>query len=58
MEEKKNELDWCNYATESDVRNAAGGDASDFAKETDLASLKPEVDNIDVVKMETVPTDK
>ena len=40
------------------MRNAAGGDASDFAKETDLASLKPEVDNIDVVKMETVSTDK
>ena len=40
------------------MRNAAGVDAPDFAKETDLASLKSEVDNVDVVKMETVPTDK
>ena len=34
------ELDLSNYATKSDLKNATGGDTSDFAEKADLASLK------------------
>ena len=40
-----------NYATKSDLKNAAGFDTSDFAKKDDLASIKSNVDklNIDIL---------
>ena len=33
-----------NYATKSDLKNAAGFDTSDFAKKDDLASIKSNID--------------
>ena len=36
----KVKLDLSNYATKSDLENAAGVDSSDFANKVDLASLK------------------
>ena len=48
----KIELDLPNYATKFDLKNAAGVDASDFTKKADLASLRSEVDEVDVDKLE------
>ena len=36
----KVELDFSNYATKADLKNATGFDTSKFAKKVDLASLK------------------
>ena len=45
----KVELNLSNYATKSDLKNATGVDAtSDFAKKTELANLKSDVDNSDL----------
>ena len=49
-------LDLSNYATKTDLRNATGVDISKFAEEVDLASLKSEVDELDINKLEKVPT--
>ena len=38
------ELDLSNYATKSYLKNAVGVDTSQFAKNTDLASLKTALD--------------
>ena len=51
------ELDFSNYATKSDLKNAAANDTSKFAKETDLASLKSNIDNLDIDKLKTVSID-
>ena len=48
----KIELDLPNYATKFDLKNAAGVDTSDFTKKADLASLRSEVDEVDVDKLE------
>ena len=52
----KVELDLSNYATKSDLKNATEVDASDFAKSTDLAHLKYDVDKLDTVKLKNVPS--
>ena len=39
------ELDLSNYATKSELKNAAGNNTSDFAKKANLTSLKSDVDN-------------
>ena len=44
-----------NYVTEADLKNATGIDTSKLATKSDLASLKAEVDKIDVDKLKTVP---
>ena len=44
------------YATKSDLKNATGVDTSSFAKGTDLASLKSNVDKVDIEKLKNVPT--
>ena len=44
------------YATKSDLKNATGVDTSPFAKGTDLASLKSNVDKVDIEKLKNVPT--
>ena len=49
-------LDLSNYATKTDLKNATGVDISKFAKKVDLASLKSEVDELDIDKLEKVPT--
>ena len=48
----KIELDLPNYATKFDLKNAAGVDKSDFTKKADLASLRSEVDEVDVDELE------
>ena len=52
----KVELDLSNYATKSDLQNATGVDTSNFAIKTDLASLKSDVDNLDIDKLKNVPS--
>ena len=47
----KVELDSSNFATKSDLKNAAGVETSDFAKMADLASLKSYIG-----KLEKVPS--
>ena len=46
-----------NYATKSDVKNEIGFDKLDFAKNADLASLRSDVDELDIDKLKTVSTD-
>ena len=52
----KVQLNPSNYATKADLRNAAGADTSKIAKTVDLASLKSEVDKLDIDRLEKVPT--
>ena len=52
----KVELDSSNYATKTDLKNATGFDTSSFAKKVDLASLKSNVDKLDIDKLKNVPT--
>ena len=51
------EVDLSNYATKTDVKNATRSDISKLALKSNLASLKAEVDKIDVSKSKTVPVD-
>ena len=51
------ELDLNSYATKTDLKNATHIDVSNFAPKSNLASLKSEVDKIDVDKSKTVPVD-
>ena len=53
----KVELDLSNYATKTDLKNVTHVDVSSFASKTNIASLKTEVDKIDVDKLKTVPVD-
>ena len=46
-----------NYATKADLENAAGIDTSKLAPKSDLASLKGEVDKLDIDKLVSVPVD-
>ena len=46
------ELDLSNYATKSDLKNATGVDTSDFTKITDIASLKSDIDKLNINKLE------
>ena len=39
------------YGTKADLKNATGVDTSDFAKKTDLANLKSDVDKLDIDKL-------
>ena len=48
----KVELDLPNYATKTDLRNATAVETSRFAEKVDLASLKREVDQLDIDKLE------
>ena len=49
------ELDLSNNATKADLKKATGVDTSDFAREADLASLKLDVDKLDIDNLRTVP---
>ena len=53
----KVELDLSNYATKADLKNATGVDTFEFAKKVDLASLKSEIDKLDIGKLETTSVD-
>ena len=48
------ELDLSNCATKADLKNATRVDKSDFTKKTDLASLKSDVDKLDIDKLKNV----
>ena len=50
-------IDLSNYATKADLKNAAGVDTSKLAAKSDLASLKAEVDKLDVDKSKTINDD-
>ena len=52
----KVELDLSNYATKADSKNATGVDTSKFAQKVDLASLKSNVDKLDIDELKNVPT--
>ena len=53
----KAELDLSSYATKTDFKKGTHVHVSSFASKTNLASLKTEVDKIDVDKLKTVPGD-
>ena len=48
-------VDLSNYATKAYLKNATGVDTSKLAAKCDLASLKAEIDKIDVDKLKTAP---
>ena len=50
-------VDLSNYATKADIKNISHVDTSSFALKTNLASLKTEVDNLDIDKLAPVPVD-
>ena len=52
----KIELDLSNYARTSDFKKWKAIDTSDFAKKTDLANLKSNVDKLDIDKLKNVPS--
>ena len=52
----KVKLDLFNYATKPDLKNATDVDTSKFAKKVHLASLKCNVDKLDIHKFKNVPT--
>ena len=52
----KVELDFSNYTTKADLKNATGVDTSNFAKKVDLASLKSNVDELDIDRLKNVPS--
>ena len=53
----KVELDLSSYATKTDSKNVTHVDVSSFASKTNLASLKTEVDKLDIDKLTPVPDD-
>ena len=50
-------VDLSNYATKTDIKNIPHVDTSSFALKTNLASLRTEVDKLDINKLVPVPTD-
>ena len=55
-ERMKVELDLSNYATKADVKNARGVGTSKFAKRVDLASLKSNIEKLDIDKLKNGST--
>ena len=53
----KVELSLNSYATKADLKNLTHVDVSSFASKTNLASLKTEVDKLDIAKLTPVPND-
>ena len=49
--------DLSNYATKSDIKNISHVDTSRFALKLNLASLKADVDELDIDKLVPVPVD-
>ena len=50
-------VDLSNYATKTDIKNISHVDTSSFALKSNLASLKTEVDKLDIDKLVPVPAD-
>ena len=53
----KVKLDLSNYATKTDLENVTRVDVSSLASNKHLATLKIEVDKLDIPKLSTVPAD-
>ena len=53
----KVKIDLSNYATKTDIKNISHVDTSSFALKTNLASLKTEVDKLDIDKLVPIPAD-
>ena len=47
-------VDLSSYATKADIKNISHVDTSSFALKTDLASLKTEVDKLDIDKLKSI----
>ena len=52
----KVELDLSNYATKADLKNATRVDTSKFTIKIDLASLKSNIDKLDIDKLKNLTT--
>ena len=52
----KVELNLSDYTTKADLKNEEGVDTSKFSKKVDLASLKSNVDKLDIDKSKNVPS--
>ena len=50
-------VDLSNYSTKTDLKNVTHANTSSFALKTNLASLKTEVDKLDIDKLGPVPVD-
>ena len=50
-------LDLSNYATKTNIKNISHIDSSRFGLKTNLATLKTEVDKLDIDKLVPVPID-
>ena len=50
-------VDLSNYGTKADIKSISHVDTSSFALETNLASLKTQVDKLDIDKLVPVPVD-
>ena len=50
-------VDLCNYATKTDLKNVTHVDTSDFVLKTNWASLKTEINKLDIDKLAPVPVD-
>ena len=50
-------VDLSNYAIKTDLKNVSHVDVSSFALKSNLASLKTEVDKLDIDKLVPVPAD-
>ena len=50
-------VDLSNYAAKTDIKNISHIDTSSFALKSNLASLKTEVDKLDIDKLVLVPVD-
>ena len=50
-------VDLSNYATKKDIKNISHVDNSSFVLKSNLASVKTEVDKLDIGKLTTVPVD-
>ena len=53
----KVKIDLCNYATKIDIKNNSPVDTSSFALKTNVASLKNEVDKLDINKLVPIPVE-
>ena len=53
----KVKIDLSNYVTKTDSKNISHVDTSRFAWKTNLASLKTEVDELDIDKLVPIPVD-
>ena len=50
-------VDLSNYVTKADIKNISDVDTSSFALKTNLASLKTNVNKLDIDKLVPVPVD-